>query len=233
MPLSKKQSIVLTAVKIYFSRNRKMPTVREIKDECANLGCSFGSIRSIFLILKKLEDMGFIKRTGQERGIELLEKNNKSSDIVDVPIFGAANAGAPSAFADQHIEGYLKISSSILRGKKPFAIKVSGTSMDKTQVGGKKINDGDYIIIDPEDKNFQDNDRVLVSVDGLATVKKFKKLTKDTIGLFPESSDESHKPMYITEKDLAIVNGKVVDVLPASEDFLGKGDDLIYEEIIE
>ncbi|MBU4141572.1 hypothetical protein KKE99_01710 [Patescibacteria group bacterium] len=233
MPLSKKQSIVFNAIKIYFSRNRKMPTVRELKAECANLGVYFKSVRSIFLLLKKLEDQGLIKRTGQERGIELLNKKNSLSNLIDIPIFGTANAGAPSAFADQHIEGYLKISNELVNNKKLFAIKVSGSSMDRTQIKGKIINDGDFILINPEDKNFQDNDRVLVSVGGLATVKKLKFINKDMIGLFPESSDKTYVPIYITSKDKAIINGKVIDVFPASEDFLSNGDDLIYEEIME
>jgi hypothetical protein len=40
----------------------------------------------------------------------------------------------------------------------------------------------------------------------------------DTIGLFPQSSNKIHKPIYLTPEDNFIINGKIIDVLktPAS-----------------
>ena len=99
-----------------------------------------------------------------------------------------------------------------MRDDSIFAIKVSGTSMNQSKINGKKVENGDYVLVDPDYKNYNDNDKVLVVIDGLATVKTFKKIDAETIGLFPESIDKTHQPIYLTPDDNFIVNGKVVDV---------------------
>ena len=85
--------------------------------------------------------------------------------------------------------------------------------MDLSKIENKKINDGDYIIINADYKDFTSGDKVLVVIDGLATVKTYKKIDDQTIGLFPESTNKEHKPIYLTPEDNFIINGKVVDVL--------------------
>ncbi|MFH0856852.1 MAG: transcriptional repressor LexA, partial [bacterium] len=214
--LTKKQKTVFEAIKNFYSERSKMPTVREIKDECAKLGLEIKSIRSVFLYLNILEEKGLIKRNSKSRGIELAGQNIENS-LVDVPILGTASAGAPTFFAEENIEGFLKISRRLVRGGNHFAVRVSGNSMNEAIIRDKKIRNGDYIIINPDDKNYRNNDRVLVAIDGLATAKKFKKIDKSTIGLFPESSDIKYKPIYITLKDESIICGKIVDIFPAPE----------------
>lgn len=227
--LTKKQKIVFEAVKIFSSEQSKMPTVREIRDECAKLGLEMKSIRSVFLYLNVLEEKGLIKRNSKSRGIELVGKNLEDS-LIDVPILGTASAGAPLFFAEENIEGFLKISRRLLKGGRHFAVRVSGNSMNKAIIRDKKIKNGDYIIINPNDKDYRNNDRVLIVIDGLATAKKFKKIDKRTIGLFPESSDQKYKPIYITLKDESIICGKIIDIFPGPE---RKEKEVEYEYVRE
>jgi len=211
--LTPKQKIVLQAIKKFFSENGKMPTIRELKDENTKLGLKFKSLRSVFLYLNALEEKGFIKRSSKSKGIEL--KNYAKKSFIDVPVLGMANAGSPTFFAEQNIEGYLKVSKALLRNKEVFAVRVFGDSMNLSKINGKKIKEDDLILVDHKVKDFKNGDRVLTVIDGLATVKLFKKISQKMIGLFPESTNKRHQPIYLTPSDDFIINGKVIDILSA------------------
>ncbi|HMB17636.1 MAG TPA: transcriptional repressor LexA [Candidatus Paceibacterota bacterium] len=212
--LTKKEKKVLQVINNYFKENGRMPTVRGLKDELNEEGMSIKSVGTVSYYLKRLEDKGFIKRdSSKNRGIKLTSGISNDA-LVDVPILGVANAGSPTAFADENLEGFLKVSKRILKGKEgAFAIQVEGDSMNKSKVKGKKIKSGDYVVVDPNDKDYKNGDKVLVVVDGLATVKVFKWIDKNRFGLFPDSSNKKHKPIYLTPEDEFIINGKVIDVL--------------------
>lgn len=208
--LTPKQKIVLQGVHECMSENGKMPTVRELQVKCSDLGLELKSTRSVFLYLKTLEEKGLIMKDAK-RGSDLVSVDREN--FFDMPIFGMANAGAATLFAEQNIMGYLKISKKLFKRQDMFAIKVSGDSMNRSIVNRKRIDDGDFIIVDPNYSNFKDGDKVLVAIDGLATVKTFKKIDAKTIVLMPESSNKKHQPIYLTPEDDFIFNGKVMDVL--------------------
>jgi len=210
--LTPKQQIVLQAIKQFFSENGTMPTIREIQEVSGKLGLKLKSLRSFFLYLNELEDKGFIERTSEDRGITL--KGVTKDGFLDVPVFGMANAGAATMFADQYIEGYLKVSKRIVRdSRNVFAVQVSGTSMNKARVNGKTIQSGDFILVDSTWKHYNNGDRVLVVINGMATVKTYRTVDGKNIVLLPESSDKKHKPIFLTEEDDFVINGKVIDVL--------------------
>jgi len=208
--LTPKQKIVLQAIKSYYSEHGMMPTIREIKDEAGNLGLKLKSIRSFFNYLNELEEKGYIQRTSEDRGIKL--KGITQDTFVDIPILGMANAGTALAYADQYIEGYLKVSKSIVRDKNVFAVQISGTSMNKAKVNNKTINDGDFVLVEKRE-TYDYNDKVLVIIDGLATVKIYRKFDDDNIVLAPDSTDKKHKPIFLTSEDNFVIDGKVVEVL--------------------
>lgn len=210
--LTPKQKIVLQAIKDFFSENGEMPTVRELQGQAGRLGLKLKSLRSFFLYLNELEEKGYIERTSEDRGIRL--KGVTNEHFLDVPVFGMANAGAATMFADQYIEGYLKVSKSIVKNARSvYAIQVSGTSMNKASVNGKTIESGDFILVDSSWKHYDNGDKVLVAIDGLATVKTYRTVDGRNIVLLPESSDTRHKPIFLTDEDDFVINGKVMDVL--------------------
>lgn len=210
--LTPKQRIVLQAIKEFFSENGTMPTVREIQETAGKLGLKLKSLRSFFLYLNELEEKGYIERTSEDRGIKL--KGVTKDSFFDVPVFGMANAGAATMFADQYIEGYLKVSKRIVRdSRNVFAVQVSGTSMNKARVNGKTIQNGDFILVDSTWKHYNNGDRVLVVINGMATVKTYRTVDGKNIVLLPESTDQKHKPIFLTEEDDFVINGKVIDVL--------------------
>lgn len=208
--LTPKQKIVLQAIKSYYSEHGMMPTIREIKEEAGNLGLKLKSIRSFFNYLNELEEKGYIQRNSEDRGIKL--KGITQDTFVDIPILGMANAGTALAYADEYIEGYLKVSKSIVRDKNVFAVQISGTSMNKAKINNKTINDGDFVLVEKRE-TYDYNDKVLVIIDGLATVKIYRKFDEDNIVLAPDSTDKKHKPIFLTSEDNFVIDGKVIEVL--------------------
>ena len=213
--LTPKQKIVLQAIRQFFSERGKMPTVRELREESGRHGLQLKSLRSFFVYLNELEDKGYIERTHEDRGIKLKELTNNM--FVNIPILGTANAGMALSFADEYVEGYLKVSRKIVKSSKNvFAVQISGTSMNKATVEGKTIEDGDFVLVNGDTKEYKTGDRVLVVIDGLATVKTFRTVDGKNIVLLPESTDPQHKAIFLTEEDNFVLNGKVIDVLKLS-----------------
>lgn len=142
-----------------------------------------------------------------------------NSNLISLPIYGNANCGEAISFADDNIEGYLKVSPSIVKNNKNvFIVKAKGNSMNKSTVNGDSIDDGDYVLVDAEKKNPENGDYVLSIIDGLANIKKFKKdSAREMIILLSESSS-SYDPIYIhqNDRDFYSVAGKVVGVLKNS-----------------
>lgn len=135
--------------------------------------------------------------------------------IFAIPILGAASAGPAVAFAEGNIEGFLRISSSLFARRSMhnfFALKVDGPSMNRAEIDGKRIEDGDYVIIDQDYPNPKDGDIVLSVLDGVANIKKFYRDEDGNIVLMSESK-QSFPPIHIHKHDNYFINGKVVKVI--------------------
>ncbi len=171
--------------------------------------------------LQQLEKRGLI-RIDKSRGIiekaegGLIASVLKNAKLLSIPILGSANAGPAQVFAETNIEGYLRVSTSLLRYPKNhrlFALKVDGPSMNKAQVNGKKIEDGDYIIIDSEDRFAEDGDVVLSVIDGLANVKRYYVDEENNQILLMSDSTQDFPAIHIHKDDNFMINGKVVGVV--------------------
>jgi repressor LexA len=143
--------------------------------------------------LNQLIKKGYIK---PDKTLNVIEKVKKASelqhDFAKIPVLGEANCGDAISFADEQIDGYIKVSKSLFN--KPsdiFALVASGKSMNKADVKGKPIEDGDYVLIDGGHKDYRDGDYVLSIIDKCANIKKIKfdKKNKQII-LFSESTED-------------------------------------------
>lgn len=145
-------------------------------------------------------------------------QNEWDSMIISIPIFGAANCGFPTIFAEENPEGIIMVSKNMIKtsNKKLFALKAVGNSMNEADVYGKTIEDGDFIIIDPEDKNAIDGDYVLSIINGAANIKKFQddRNRNNCIILYSESTQD-YSPIFIHADDNPdyFVGGKVISVI--------------------
>jgi repressor LexA len=168
--------------------------------------------------LQQLEKAGLIQVNLEQNILKLVKKgynHANKSPLFAIPVVGAANCGPAVTYADQKVENYLKISSSLLPRNKNrlFAIKADGDSMNRVDVNGKTIESGDYVLVDREIINFNNGDIVLAIIDGLATVKEFYRDKIHNRIILKANSDHEYMPIYIGEEDQFIINGKVVDVI--------------------
>jgi len=156
------------------------------------------------------------KKTGELR---VNSAGSQASHFYSLPIMGSADCGPAQAIADDNIVGYLPVSKSVV-GSSPerfFVVQASGKSMVKAKVGKAKIgiDDGDYVIVDREDKDVEDDDYVLSVIDGLANIKKIHQDRKHGQITLISEADNDYPPIFIHPDDSVsyYVAGKVKCVI--------------------
>lgn len=165
--------------------------------------------------LDQLERKGFIKINKKTKSISKINQNiSRNSSIISIPIVGAANCGPATIFANENIEGYLKISKNILKKcRSVFAIRAQGLSMNKTSIDGKTIEDGDYLIIDSEYNSPRNGDIILSVIDEMANIKKYLWDPENNQVVLASDSTQEIPPIFIHEDDSFMINGKVIQVI--------------------
>ncbi|MDP2812387.1 MAG: S24 family peptidase [bacterium] len=164
--------------------------------------------------LKKLEEAGFIK-IDKKTGVIKRIKNEQQPKglLVAIPVLGQANCGDPKIFAEENLEGYIKVSKKIINSEEGLiAIRASGNSMNKAIINGTNIEDGDYAIINTK-KQGKSNDYVLAIIDNVATIKKMIVDKKNKVISLISESTENHPTIFIHEDDKLLINGVVKYVI--------------------
>lgn len=141
---------------------------------------------------------------------------DKKTKFLNVPILGSANCGEATIFADECLEGYLKVSSKLLKKKKNiFSIKAKGSSMNRANVKGNTIDDGDFVIIDSNNRSPKSGDYVLSIIDDVSNIKKFVFDKKNEQIILLSESTEDLPPIYVHLKDFPkyVISGKVIQVI--------------------
>jgi SOS regulatory protein LexA len=203
-------------LKLAQDNNLGQYTLREIG---AMLG--EGSAQKIKHHLNQLEKRGLIRIDRAKGIIEKTQQGRvkgllRGARLLAIPILGSTNAGPARVLAEANIEGYLKVSSTLLGRRsnhRLFALRVVGPSMNRAEVDGKRIEDGDYVVVDCESTSPRNGDIVLSIIDGMANIKRFYRdnqhdqiaLVSDSTGAFP--------PICIHADDDYQINGKVVQVI--------------------
>lgn len=164
--------------------------------------------------LKKLEVKGFIKIDKKTGEIKRIKNDEPQKGLfLAIPVLGSANCGDANIFAEENLEGYIKVSKNIIKaGEGLLAIKASGNSMNKANVNGQHIEDGDYVIIDSK-KQPKPNDYVLAIIDNCANIKKLLIDSKNKIISLMSESTENHPTIFIHETDKFLINGVVKYVI--------------------
>lgn len=165
--------------------------------------------------LGQLEKKGFLNIDLKNKKVQKKGAGTTtSSPFFSIPIIGTANCGPATIFANENIEGYLKISKNILRKcKNIFAIKAQGLSMNKSSINGMTIEDGDYLLIDSEYRNAQNGDVVLSIIDDMANIKKYVWDEDNNQVVLVSESTRDIPPIYIHEDDSFMINGRVIQVI--------------------
>ena len=205
--LTEKQQNVLDVITTFIGQNAKSPTIEEL-----TILLSQKSKRWVVQYLEALEKKWFLTRWRGYRSISLGNTIGFQTTL-NIPILGYANAGTPLVDATESSYWVLPISKKIISGDEQnyFILKVEWTSMNNYNVKWKTIDNGSYVLIKKDEVSTNSSDAFLFIVNWAATLKKIKK-DGDTIYLLPESKDDYHKPIILSEEDNLMINGKIMDV---------------------
>ncbi len=164
--------------------------------------------------LKKLEENGFIKIDKKTGAIKRIKNEESQKGLfLAIPVLGSANCGEANIFAEENLEGYIKVSKKIIKAGDGFlAIRASGNSMNRANINGQNIGNGDYVIVDTK-KQPETNDYVLAIIDNCANIKKMLLNSKDKIISLVSESTENHPVIFIHKNDRFLINGVVKYVI--------------------
>ncbi len=206
--LTDKQQLVLDKIVDYISQYWKSPTIEEL-----SIILNQRSKRGVVQYLESLEKKWFITRGRWYRSITLWNSVWFQTTL-NIPILWYANAGTPLIDAQESDYWVLPVSKKLIswwNKDNYFVLKVEWTSMDRVELNWKSIVNWSYVLVKKTDTRLNSKDVFLFSVNGWATIKKYKK-EQNEVYLMPDSSDEYHKPIILSQSDNITVNGKVVNV---------------------
>lgn len=196
--LTSMQKKVLSTIRDLAHKKGENPTLEDLR---VSLGLS--QLSSVQRHTDVLKEKGYLVNT---RKIAFPTSNSK----IQIPLVGSVACGAP-LLASENIEAYISFDVARLRGQPNdyFFLRAVGDSMNKANISGKTIEDGDYVLVKKQ-VTANHGDRIVALIDDEATVKKLIK-ADGGIRLEPESSNEYNKPIYLFE-DFSI-QGVVEDVI--------------------
>lgn len=166
--------------------------------------------------LKQLEKKGFLIVDKTTNSVKNVNPNrSKENKFINVPIVGSANCGPAEILAIENIEGYLTTTSSLVGKGELYALRAKGDSMNRANIKGMSISEGDYVIVDRSKNHPENGDYVVVVLDQAAMIKKFHTETEQGAIYFVSESTSEHPPIVISGEDLSdvFINGTVVSVV--------------------
>ena len=166
--------------------------------------------------LMQLSKKGFITYNSQKRIIRRIPIKTKEGFFVSLPIVGSANCGPANIFAEERIEGYLKVSKKMVPANgNLFVLRAEGNSMNRAKVGYEKrsIEDGDFIIVDKNQSSPESGNYVVSVIDEVANIKKFVKDEENKRVILQSESTQEYLPIFIHKDDQYRVSGRVLGVI--------------------
>jgi len=196
--LTPTQKRVLSTITDLAHKKGAPPTMEELR-----AALDLKGISSVQRHTDALKEKEYLENT---RGISFPESANK----IQIPLVGNVACGIPF-LATENIEAYIPYDVSQIRGSADnyFFLRAVGDSMNSTNVNGKTIDDGDYVLV----KKAQVADsgkRVVALIGEEATIKKYVP-ENGHVRLQPETTNSKNKPILLFD-DFSI-QGIVTDVI--------------------
>jgi len=196
------------------AKNTDISTM-SLREIGSNIGISHP--QTVKFHLNMLKKKGYLKDSKLNIFQTIKDAMSLQPEFVNIPVIGSANCGEATIFAEEHIEGYIKVSTTIAsKSKGLYALIAQGDSMDRASINGSTIDGGDYVIVDSLDKNVKNDDYVVSVIDGCANIKKFKSDKVTGQILLMSESKNVYDPIYIHETDNFLITGKVKAVIKNS-----------------
>ena len=215
--ITKKQKEVLDFLNKFSKDKGYAPSLDEIRTYF-----KLASVSTAHYYVDKLGKEGYLNKTSNKpRSIDIrsneMIKNMIHKEVMffSIPILGSASAGIAAMFAEANISGYLRVPQAEVRRKEGvFALRVRGDSMNRAKIGGKNLEEGDFVLVDSEYRTPKNGDYVLSVIDGFANLKRFERDAKGgEVRLMSESKNPKHKPIHISSQDDFMINGRIIKVI--------------------
>jgi len=196
--LTPKQKITLQKIRELAHQGNAI-TLEELKK---SLGYTSKNVSSVQRHTDALKEKGYLENI---RGISL-----KGFSKPQIPLVGTVSCGQP-LLAIENIDAYIPYDVTKFGGSPSdyFFLKATGDSMDKANVNGKSIDDGDFVLVKKQ-QTAKPGERIVALIGDEATIKLFKEGDGCKV-LQPESKNPNNKPIYLFE-DFS-VQGIVQDVI--------------------
>jgi len=200
--LTSKQKQVLATIIDLTQKFGHEPTLEQVKS-----ALNYTSTSSVQRHTDALKLLGYLSK-GRELSLP------ENDQTVQIPLVGNVACGMP-LLAIENIEAYISYDSNKLQSNSDnyFFLRAVGDSMNATNVNGKTIDEGDYVLVKKQDcPDF--GKRIVALIGENATIKRLKRGDGHII-LEPESSNPANKPIYVFEE---------ISVQGVAEDVIKKGN---------
>ncbi|MFP4564475.1 MAG: transcriptional repressor LexA [Spirochaetia bacterium] len=200
--LTDRQEQVLHFIAAFLGQHHYPPTIREI---AKNFEISVKGAYDHVKALEKKEKI--ICNMNRSRAIEIVGQSDGrgEEEFVSIPVLGNVAAGTP-LFAEENLDGTIKLPVTMLKSGPHFALRVKGDSM---QDAG--IMSGDIAVF--RQQNIADNGTIVVAmVNEAVTLKRFFK-EKNRVKL--KAENPVYPPIYTTNIQIL---GKLLCVFRYYED---------------
>ncbi len=179
-PLTQRQHRVLATIERFVRDEGYTPSVREVG---GIVGLAPATVQQH---LDALERKGYIRRTGQSHGIEMISNGDEAS-VIHVPIVGEIAAGLPIDAYEERLET-IAVAADVAPSDDAYALRVRGDSMTEDH-----ICDGDVVIVEPTETVHDGDIAVAMLDDGTATLKRLFR-ENGRVRLQPANAD--FEPLY-------------------------------------
>ena len=193
-PLTRRQHRVLQTIERFVRDEGYTPSVREIG---AAVELAPATVQQH---LEVLDRKGYLRRSGQSHGIELIS-GGVEAEIVNVPIIGEIAAGSPIDAYEERLDT-VPVASAMARSDDVFALRVRGSSMIDDH-----ICDGDVVIVEPSPTVADGEIAVAMLEDGSVTLKRLYR-ERGRVRLQPANSEMD--PIFV---DDVRVRGRAVAIM--------------------
>ena len=183
---------ILNCIEKYKEETGSCPTVREIADETGI------TKTTVSRYIMDMRDRNIIEYSGHRN----ITTKSDRGESVRVPLLGAVSCGVPK-YAEENIEEYIKLPTSLFGKGEYFLLRANGDSM--IDAG---INDGDLVLLRAQN-TAETGQIVSALIDDEATLKRFyPEPKKGKIRLHPENS--ALEDIYT---DKCVIQGVAVKVI--------------------
>ena len=186
---------ILTYIRETVDERGYPPSVREIAE-----AVGLASTSAVHHHLTKLEKDGRLQKEAT-RSRALTPPGSHAAKVVNAPIIGEIAAGQPIEAYEDRSET-MSLPAELAPRHDTFVLRVRGKSMIEDH-----IDNGDYVVIQPQETARDGEIVVAILDDNTATLKRFYK-ERDRVRLQPANSEM--EPIYA--RDVKI-QGKVIGVI--------------------